>query len=115
MGREECEATILDAFDKSKGGCRRCSRPTRMDPVYEKISRRFMEHLISSRTRSGVSAVTHRDMGPRARYFPRRSPLRAHLAGPDPDVDQLIDDKDVAALKAKICVGTRRSQLVSTA
>jgi catalase-peroxidase len=116
-------ATIPDAFDPSK---RRV--PTmlttdlslRFDPAYEKISRRFLAHP-EEFARAFARAwfkLTHRDMGPRARYLGPEVPAEALIwQDPIPAVDHaLVDARDVAALKAKILgSGLSVSQLVTTA
>jgi len=92
----------------------------RFDPAYEKISRRFMEHpeqLAEAFARAWFK-LTHRDMGPRARYLGPEVPAEELIwQDPFPAVNhKLIDDKDMAALKAKILAsGLSVSQLVSTA
>jgi catalase-peroxidase len=92
----------------------------RMDPLYEKISRRFYEkpdQLADAFARAWFK-LTHRDMGPRARYLGPEVPAEDLLwQDPIPKVDhKLIDAQDVAALKSKILAsGLSVSQLVSTA
>ncbi|HTW47823.1 MAG TPA: catalase/peroxidase HPI [Acidobacteriaceae bacterium] len=92
----------------------------RFDPIYEKISRRFMEHpdeLADAFARAWFK-LTHRDMGPRARYLGPEVPAEDLIwQDPIPAVDHaLIDEKDIAALKTKILAsGLTVSQLVSTA
>ena len=92
----------------------------RFDPVYEKISRRFYEdpaQLADAFARAWFK-LTHRDMGPRARYLGPEVPKEELLwQDPIPSVNhKLVDDKDVAALKEKILAsGLTVSQLVSTA
>src|ERR1700691_1290276 len=92
----------------------------RFDPAYEKISRRFLEHpdqLADAFARAWFK-LTHRDMGPRARYLGPEIPAEELLwQDPTPKVDHpLIDDKDVASLKSKLLSsGLSTSQLVSTA
>ena len=92
----------------------------RMDPDYEKISRRFHENpdqLADAFARAWFK-LTHRDMGPRARYLGSLVPAEELIwQDPVPAVDhELIDDADVASLKAKILdSGLSISQLVSTA
>ena len=93
----------------------------RFDPAYEKISRRFYEHpdQFADAFARAWFKLTHRDMGPR-RALPRPAGAEgdADLAGPDPGrrSQPVINDKDVAALKAKILAsGLSVSQLVSTA
>jgi len=114
---------IPDAFDPAKHHA-----PTmlvtdlslRMDPVYEKISRRFYEHpdeFADAFARAWFK-LTHRDMGPRSRYLGPEVPAEELIwQDPVPAVDhKLIDAKDAAALKAKILAsGLSVSQLVSTA
>ena len=117
-------ADIPDAFDKSK-----THRPTmlttdlslRFDPAYEKISRRFYEHpdQFADAFARAWFKLTHRDMGPRARYLGPLVPKET-LIWQDPipaaDRKKLINDKDVAALKQKILAsGLSVQQLVSTA
>src|SRR5258707_3251079 len=102
-------ATIPDAFDPSKRHA-----PTmlvtdlslRMDPAYEKISRRFHQHpneFADAFARPWVK-LTHRDMGPRVRYLGPEVPKEELVwQDPVPAVDhKLIDAKDVTELKAKI-------------
>jgi catalase-peroxidase len=116
-------ATIPDAFDKSKR-----QAPTmlvtdvalRMDPAYEKISRRFYEHpdQFADAFARAWFKLTHRDMGPRPRYLGPEVPSEELIwQDPIPKVDhKLIDAKDIADLKAKILAsGLSVSQLVSTA
>jgi catalase-peroxidase len=92
----------------------------RFDPVYEKISRRFMEHpdqLADAFARAWFK-LTHRDMGPRARYLGPEVPKEELLwQDPIPKVNhKLIDAKDIASLKRKILAsGLSVSELVSTA
>jgi catalase-peroxidase len=92
----------------------------RVDPVYEKISRRFYENpaLFADAFARAWFKLTHRDMGPRARYLGPEVPKEELLwQDPVPAVNHaLVDDKDVAALKARILAsGLKVSQLVSTA
>ncbi|HEX3437000.1 MAG TPA: catalase/peroxidase HPI, partial [Pseudacidobacterium sp.] len=92
----------------------------RLDPAYEKISRRFYENpdeLADAFARAWFK-LTHRDMGPRARYLGPEVPAEELIwQDPVPAVDhKLIDAQDIAALKAKILAsGLSVSQLVSTA
>jgi catalase-peroxidase len=117
------EATIPDAFDKSKKHV-----PTmlttdlslRIDPAYEKISRRFLEHpdQFADAFARAWFKLTHRDMGPIARYLGPLVPKETLIwQDPIPAVDHpLIGEADIAALKAKILgSGLSVSQLVSTA
>lgn len=115
--------TIPDAFDPNKK-----RRPTmlttdlslRFDPAYEKISRRFYEHpeeLADAFARAWFK-LTHRDMGPRARYLGPEVPQEELIwQDPIPVVDHpLIDEQDIAALKnAVLASGLSVSALVSTA
>jgi catalase-peroxidase len=116
-------ATIPDAFDPSMKRV-----PTmlttdlslRFDPAYEKISRRFLVHP-DEFARAFARAwfkLTHRDMGPRARYLGPEVPAEDLLwQDPIPAVDHLlIDTQDIAALKRKILAsGLSVSELVTTA
>ncbi len=92
----------------------------RFDPAYEKISRRFYEHPDKFADAFGKAwfKLTHRDMGPISRYLGPLVPKEPQLwQDPVPAVDhKLIDQKDIAALKAKILKsGLSISQLVTTA
>jgi len=116
-------ATVPDPYDPSK---RRV--PTmlttdlalQLDPVYEKISRRFHEHpdeFADAFARAWFK-LTHRDMGPIVRYLGPLVPKETLIwQDPIPAVDHpLIGEKDIAALKATILAsGLSVSQLVSTA
>ena len=117
------EATIPDAYDASKKHV-----PTmlttdlalRFDPAYEKISRRFYEHpeQFADAFARAWFKLTHRDMGPIVRYRGKLVPKETLIwQDPVPAVDHpLIDDKDVAELKAKVLASSLTvSQLVSTA
>ncbi len=92
----------------------------RMDPDYEKISRRFHknpEEFADAFARAWFK-LTHRDMGPKTRYLGREVPTEELIwMDPIPEVDhKLIDDKDIAALKEKLLAsGLSVSELVSTA
>ncbi len=92
----------------------------RVDPAYEKISRYFHEnpdHFADAFARAWFK-LTHRDMGPRARYLGPEVPAEELIwQDPVPAVThELISDEDVAALKGKILAsGLSVSQLVSTA
>jgi catalase-peroxidase len=116
-------ATIPDPFDKSKKHV-----PTmlttdlslRLDPAYEKISRRFYEHpeQFADAFARAWFKLTHRDMGPIVRYLGPLVPKEALIwQDPIPAVNHpLIGEQDIAALKAKILAsGLSVSQLVSTA
>jgi catalase-peroxidase len=116
-------ATIPDPFDPSKKHVPKMlttDLSLRFDPVYEKISRRFMENpdQFADAFARAWFKLTHRDMGPRARYLGPLVPKETLIwQDPIPAVDHpLVDDKDIAALKAKILAsGLSVSQLVSTA
>ncbi len=92
----------------------------KVDPAYEKISRRFYENpaeFADAFARAWYK-LTHRDMGPRARYLGKEVPAEELIwQDPIPAVTyQLIDDSDIAVLKTKILEsGLTVSQLVSTA
>ncbi len=117
------EATVPDAYDTSKKHV-----PTmlttdlslRLDPAYEKISRRFFEHpdQFADAFARAWFKLTHRDMGPIARYLGPLVPKEMLIwQDPIPPADHaLISEQDIAALKAKILAsGLTVSQLVSTA
>jgi catalase-peroxidase len=92
----------------------------RFDPVYEKISRRFYENpdQFADAFARAWFKLTHRDMGPRARYLGPEVPAEELIwQDPIPAVDhRLIDEQDIASLKGKILAsGLSVSQLVSTA
>lgn len=117
------KADIPDAFDKSKK-----HRPTmlttdlalRFDPAYEKISRRFYENqeAFNDAFARAWFKLTHRDMGPRVRYLGKLVPQEV-LIWQDPvpaPSGEVIGDKDIADLKAKILAsGLTVSQLVGAA
>ena len=116
-------ATIPDAHDPSKK-----HRPTmlttdlslRFDPAYEKISRRFLEHpeQFADAFARAWFKLTHRDMGPRARYLGADVPKETlPWQDPIPEVDhKLVGPKEIAALKAKILASKLSvADLVSTA
>jgi catalase-peroxidase len=115
--------TVPDAHDPSKRhapSMLTTDLALRLDPVYEKISRRFYENpdqLADAFARAWFK-LTHRDMGPIVRYLGPLVPKES-LAWQDPipAVDHpLIGDQDIAVLKAKILAsGLSVSQLVSTA
>jgi catalase-peroxidase len=92
----------------------------RLDPVYERISRRFLEHpdQFADAFARAWFKLTHRDMGPRARYIGPEVPAEELIwQDPIPAVNhKLIDEKDVASLKGKVLAsGLSVSELVSTA
>ncbi len=115
--------TVPDAHDPSKRhapSMLTTDLALRFDPVYEKISRRFYEHpdqLTDAFARAWFK-LTHRDMGPRARYLGPEVPKEELIwQDPIPAVNhKLIGAKDIASLKAKILAsGLSVSELVSTA
>jgi catalase-peroxidase len=92
----------------------------KVDPVYEKISKRFYENpnQFADAFARAWFKLTHRDMGPRARYLGPEVPAEVLIwQDPIPAIThKLIDDKDIAALKTKLFAsGLSVSQLVSTA
>jgi catalase-peroxidase len=115
--------SVPDPYDKSKR--RTPSMLTtdlslRFDPAYEKISRRFYEHpdQFADAFAKAWYKLTHRDMGPIARYLGPLVPKEPQLwQDPVPAVDhELIGERDVAALKTEILKsGLSVSQLVATA
>ncbi len=115
--------TVPDAHDPSKRhapSMLTTDLALRLDPAYEKISRRFYEHpdQFADAFARAWFKLTHRDMGPIARYLGPLVPKEPQLwQDPVPAVDhKLIGEKDIAALKAKILAsGLSISQLVTTA
>jgi catalase-peroxidase len=120
---KNAEAIIPHAFDGSKK-----QLPTmlttdlslRLDPAYEKISRHFLENpdAFADAFARAWFKLTHRDMGPRARYLGPDVPAEELIwQDPIPAIDhKLVDDNDVAALKAKVLAsGLSVGELVSTA
>jgi catalase-peroxidase len=117
------DAIIPDAHDATKK-----RRPTmlttdlalRFDPIYEKISRRYLanpQELAAAFSRAWFK-LTHRDMGPRARYLGPEVPAEELIwQDPIPAVNHpLVDASDVAALKTKVlAAGLSIGELVSTA
>ncbi len=92
----------------------------RLDPAYEKISRRFLAHpdQFADAFARAWFKLTHRDMGPRVRYLGSEVPSEVLIwQDPIPAVDHaLVDAQDVAALKSKVLAsGLTVAQLVSTA
>jgi catalase-peroxidase len=92
----------------------------RMDPVYEKIARRFLAdpQALEGAFANAWFKLTHRDMGPRARYLGPLIPPEAFIwQDPIPGVDHvLVDAQDIRSLKATILAsGLTISQLVKTA
>src|SRR3954466_4625861 len=117
------EGTVPHAYDKSQKiapSMLTTDLALRFDPAYEKISRRFYENpqAFAAAFAKAWFKLTHRDMGPIARYLGPEVPKEPQLwQDPVPQVDhQLIDAKDVAALKSKLLAsGLSVSQLVETA
>jgi catalase-peroxidase len=120
---KDAEEIIPDAHDTSK---RR--KPTmlttdialRVDPAYEKISRHFLENpdAFADAFARAWFKLTHRDMGPKARYLGAETPQEDLIwQDPVPAVDHaLVDANDIASLKEKILTsGLTVSELVATA
>jgi catalase-peroxidase len=115
--------TVPDAHDSSKRhapAMLTTDLSLRFDPVYEKISRRFYENpaAFAEAFARAWFKLTHRDMGPRARYLGPEVPKEELLwQDPIPAVNHvLVDNQDVASLKEQILAsGLTVSQLVSTA
>jgi len=115
--------TVPHAHDKSKKiapSMLTTDLALRFDPAYEKISRRFLENpdQFADAFARAWFKLTHRDMGPRARYLGPEVPKEDLLwQDPIPAVNHpLIDAQDIAALKAKVLAsGLTVSELVSTA
>ena len=115
--------TVPHAHDKSKRiapSMLTTDLALRVDPVYEEISRRFLDHpdQFADAFARAWFKLTHRDMGPRARYLGPEVPKEELIwQDPIPAVNhKLVDEQDVASLKAKILAsGLTVSQLVSTA
>ena len=120
---KNAEANIPHAHDASKKlvpTMLTTDLSLRFDPAYEKISRRFMEHpeeFADAFARAWFK-LTHRDMGPRARYLGPEVPAEELIwQDPIPAVNHpLVDEKDVAALKQKVLAsGLSIGELVQTA
>jgi catalase-peroxidase len=115
--------TVPDAHDLSKKiapGMLTTDLALRFDPVYEKISRRYLEHPdeFAAAFAKAWFKLTHRDMGPVSRYLGPLVPKEPQLwQDPVPPVDHaLVDATDIAALKAAILAsGLSIAQLVTTA
>jgi catalase-peroxidase len=115
--------TVPDAHDLSKKiapSMLTTDLALRFDPAYEKISRRFLRNPqeFADAFAKAWFKLTHRDMGPIARYLGPLVPKEPQLwQDPVPPVNhELIDAKDIAALKTKVLAsGLSISQLVSTA
>ncbi|BBB91092.1 MAG TPA: catalase/peroxidase HPI [Methylomusa anaerophila] len=120
---KDAEAIIPDPFDPSKK-----RKPTmlttdlslRFDPIYEKISRRYLENpqAFAEAFARAWFKLTHRDLGPRSRYLGPEVPKEELIwQDPVPAVDHpLIDNVDAAALKARVLsTALTVSELVATA
>ncbi len=115
--------TVPDAHDPSRRiapSMLTTDLSLRFDPAYEKISRRFLEHpdQFAEAFARAWFKLTHRDMGPRARYLGPEVPAEELIwQDPIPPVDHpLIDEEDVSALKAGILAsGLSVPELVTTA
>lgn len=120
---KNAEDIIPHAYDKNRKG-----KPTmlttdlslRLDPAYEKISRHFLENpdAFADAFARAWFKLTHRDMGPRARYLGKEVPAEVLLwQDPIPAVDHaLVNDNDIAALKSQILgTGLSVAELVSVA
>ena len=117
------DGTVPDAHDPDKRHApimTTADMAMRMDPIYGPISRRFFENpeqLADAFARAWFK-LTHRDMGPKARYLGKEAPAEDFIwQDPVPPVAHaLIDDQDITALKDKILTsGLSVSQLVSAA
>ncbi len=115
--------TVPDAHDPSKRhapSMLTTDLALRFDPAYERISRRFLENpdQFADAFARAWFKLTHRDMGPRARYLGPLVPKEVLIwQDPIPTVDHpLVNERDISALKAKILAsGLSISQLVTTA
>ncbi len=115
--------TVPDAHDPSKRhapSMLTTDLALRFDPAYEKISRRFLENpdQFADAFARAWYKLTHRDMGPVARYLGPLVPKETLIwQDPIPAVDhELIDEQDIAVLKAKVLAsGLSIAQLVTTA
>jgi len=115
--------TVPDAYDTSKKhapGMLTTDLSLRLDPAYEKISRRFLEHpdeFADAFARAWYK-LTHRDMGPRARYLGPLVPREELIwQDPVPAVNhELVNEQDIETLKATVLAsGLSIAQLVTTA
>ncbi|MCM2254616.1 MAG: catalase/peroxidase HPI [Vicinamibacteria bacterium] len=120
---ESGAGTVPDAHDPNKRHApmmTTADMAMRVDPAYEKISRRFLAHpqeFADAFARAWFK-LTHRDMGPRSRYLGKLVPREELIwQDPVPAVDHpLVDAQDVAALKARVLAsGLSSSQLIATA
>ena len=119
----EAQDTVPDAHDPAKRHApmmTTADMALRVDPVYEPIARRFQQHpdeFADAFARAWFK-LTHRDMGPKVRYLGPEVPAEDMIwQDPVPAVDHpLIDDADIAALKAKVLEsGLSIADLVTTA
>jgi catalase-peroxidase len=119
----EAAGTVPDAHDPSKTHApmmTTADMALRMDPIYEPISRRFLENpdQLEEAFAKAWYKLTHRDMGPIARYLGKLVPEAPQLwQDPVPQIDhEVIDEEDIADLKGKLLAsGLSISQLVTTA
>jgi catalase-peroxidase len=115
--------TVPDAHDPSKRHApmmTTADMSMKMDPIYNQIALRYRDNPdeFAEKFAKAWFKLTHRDMGPRSRYLGSEVPQEEFLwQDPIPAVDhELIDEQDIAALKAKILAsGLSISQLVTTA
>jgi catalase-peroxidase len=115
--------TVVDAHDPGKRHAPMMSTADlalRVDPAYEKISRRFLgdQQAFADAFAHAWFKLTHRDMGPRSRYLGSLTPQKVFAwQDPLPPVDHpLVDEQDVATLKRQVLAcGLSISQLVRTA
>lgn len=115
--------TVVDAHDPTRFHAPMMTTADlalRVDPAYEKISRRFLADpaAFADAFARAWFKLTHRDMGPRARYLGKLVPAETLIwQDPVPAVDHpLVNDADVAALKARVLAsGLTTAQLVRTA
>jgi catalase-peroxidase len=119
---KDAEASIpgpQDPNDKRRPTMLTTDLALRMDPAYEKISRRFLEHpeQFADAFARAWYKLLHRDMGPVSRYLGPWVPEPQLWQDPAPAVDhELVDDNDITALKGKLLAsGLTISQLVTTA
>ncbi|EQC50162.1 catalase/peroxidase HPI [Bacteriovorax sp. BSW11_IV] len=119
----EAKDSVPDAHDKSKKHppvMLTSDLALRFDPIYEKISRRFYENPseLADAFAKAWFKLTHRDMGPRARYLGKEVPKEEFIwQDPIPaTTHKLVDDKDIEALKKEVLnSGLSVSDLVATA
>ena len=119
---ESAATTVVDAHDKTKFHApmmTTADMALRMDPAYEKISRKFLNdfNAFADAFARAWYKLTHRDMGPIARYLGAEVPSEVLIwQDPIPAGNKDLNDTDIASLKATILAsGLSISQLVSTA